>query len=165
MNKFLRLISIICCLVFLLSLTANFTVFADNEEDAASDTVSVDMLGDTENQDTLPADMGDNYDDQGIPLDMNDMLGTTTDMPLQSGSSVPGVAVSLVYIVICLALILIVLLQSGRQAGLSGSIAGGAETFFGKNKGRTIDAILGKWTSACAILFMLIAIVLNFLLK
>ncbi len=73
-----------------------------------------------------------------------------------------NLAVNIVYIVICVALIVIVLLQSGRQAGLSGSIAGGAETFFGKNKGRTIDAILGKWTSACAILFMVLAIVLHF---
>jgi len=36
---------------------------------------------------------------------------------------------------------------------MSGSIAGGAETFFGKNKGRTIDAILGKYTAVAAIGF------------
>jgi len=76
-----------------------------------------------------------------------------------------SIAINIIYIVICLSLIIIVLLQSGRQAGLSGSIAGGAETFFGKNKGRTIDAILSKWTSAFAILFMVLAIVLNFLIR
>lgn len=75
-----------------------------------------------------------------------------------------GIALNIVYLIICVALIAIVLMQSGKQAGLSGSIAGGAETFFGKNKGRTIDAILGKWTSVCAVLFMVLAIVLHFVL-
>lgn len=75
-----------------------------------------------------------------------------------------GIALNIVYLIICVALIVIVLMQSGKQAGLSGSIAGGAETFFGKNKGRTIDAILGKWTSVCAVLFMILAIVLHFVL-
>jgi preprotein translocase subunit SecG len=61
-------------------------------------------------------------------------------------------------------IIIIVLLQSGRQAGLSGSIAGGAETFFGKNKGRTIDAILGKYTTVAAIAFLITSIALEILL-
>ncbi|MBE7042684.1 MAG: preprotein translocase subunit SecG [Ruminococcaceae bacterium] len=74
------------------------------------------------------------------------------------------IALNIIYLIICVALIVIVLMQSGKQAGLSGSIAGGAETFFGKNKGRTIDAMLGKWTSVCAILFMILAIVLHFVL-
>lgn len=70
---------------------------------------------------------------------------------------------SVVYIIICVVLIAIVLLQSGKQAGLSGSIAGGAETFFGKNKGRRLDSILGKCTSIFALLFVVFAIVLNFI--
>ena len=76
-----------------------------------------------------------------------------------------NLAVNIVYIVVCVILIAIVLFQSGKQAGLSGSIAGGAETFFGKNKSRTWDAMLSKWTTVCAILFMALAIVINFLLK
>ena len=43
---------------------------------------------------------------------------------------------------------------------ISGAIAGGSETFFGKNKGRTIDAILSKWTSVVAIAFLVTSIVL-----
>lgn len=72
---------------------------------------------------------------------------------------------SIIYIVVCVILIAIVLLQSGKQAGLSGSIAGGAETFFGKNKGKTVDAILSKVTSVVAIFFMILAVVINFLAK
>ncbi len=75
-----------------------------------------------------------------------------------------SIAFNIIYLVICVVLIGIVLMQSGKQAGLSGSIAGGAETFFGKQKGRTIDAMLGKWTTVCAILFMVLAIVLHFVL-
>ena len=69
---------------------------------------------------------------------------------------------NVVYIILCVVLIAVVLLQSGKQAGLSGTIAGGAETFFGKNKGKTIDSILSKATSVIAILFMVLAIVINF---
>ena len=58
-----------------------------------------------------------------------------------------GGLVTILHIVVAVALIIIVLLQSGKSYGLSGSIAGGAETFFGKNKGRTIDAILSKLTT------------------
>ena len=72
--------------------------------------------------------------------------------------------VQILHIIITVILIAVVLLQSGKQAGLSGSIAGGSETFFGKNKGRTIDAILSKWASVVAVLFLVTSIVL-FLLK
>ena len=72
-------------------------------------------------------------------------------------------AVQILHIIIALILVVVVLFQSGKQAGLSGSIAGGSETFFGKNRGRTIDALLEKWTSAVAILFLITSIVLFFL--
>ncbi len=75
-----------------------------------------------------------------------------------------GIALNIVYLVICVALIFVVLMQSGKQAGLSGSIAGGAETFFGKTKARTMDAMLGKLTSICAVLFVILAVVLHFVL-
>lgn len=64
-------------------------------------------------------------------------------------------------IIISISLIVIVLLQSGKQAGLSGTIAGGAETFFGKNKGRTMDAILSKYTAVAAILFLIVSVALQ----
>ncbi len=72
-------------------------------------------------------------------------------------------AVQILHIIISIVLIAVVLFQSGKDAGLSGSIAGGSETFFGKNKGRTIDAILEKWTAAVAILFIATSVLLFFL--
>ena len=75
------------------------------------------------------------------------------------------IVVNIVHIIISIAIIAVVLLQSGRSAGISGAIAGGAETFFGKNKGRTIDAMLGKYTSVAAILFLITSVILTLLLK
>jgi preprotein translocase subunit SecG len=71
-------------------------------------------------------------------------------------------ALIVVHLIVAVALIVIVLLQSGKQACLSGSIAGGAETFFGKNKGRTIDGILSKFTSVAAIVFLITSLALVF---
>ena len=71
------------------------------------------------------------------------------------------IALTIVQIVITVALIITVLMQSGKSQGLSGSIAGGAETFFGKNKGRTLDGILSKVTSVLAILFVISSIALS----
>ncbi len=74
-------------------------------------------------------------------------------------------ALTIVQIIIAIALIIIVLMQSGKAQGLSGSIAGGAETFFGKNKGRTIDGILNKVTSVVAVLFIICSVLLFVLQK
>ncbi|MDD4494919.1 MAG: preprotein translocase subunit SecG [Eubacteriales bacterium] len=71
---------------------------------------------------------------------------------------------NVLHIVISLAIIVIVLMQSSKQSGL-GSIAGGAETFFGKNKGRTIDAMLSKYTSVGAIAYLITSILLYVLIK
>lgn len=76
-----------------------------------------------------------------------------------------NIVVNILHIIVSIAIIAVVLLQSGRSAGISGAIAGGAETFFGKNKGRTIDAMLGKYTSIGAILFLVTSIVLTLLLR
>ncbi|NLK69726.1 MAG: preprotein translocase subunit SecG [Clostridiaceae bacterium] len=75
------------------------------------------------------------------------------------------IVVNILHIIISIALVAMVLLQSGRSAGISGSIAGGAETFFGKNKGRSIDAILEKYTTLVAGIFLATALILTFLLK
>lgn len=71
----------------------------------------------------------------------------------------------ILHIIIAIALIVIVLMQSGKSAGLSGSIAGGAETFFGKNKGKTIDAVLSKITSAVAVIFLVTSLLILFFIK
>ena len=55
------------------------------------------------------------------------------------------------HVIVSIALIVSVIMQSGKSAGLSGSIAGGAETFFGKKKG--MDELLGKVTIVLAVLF------------
>ena len=73
--------------------------------------------------------------------------------------------ITVVHVVLAVVLIAIVLLQSGKSAGLSGSVAGGAETFFGKNKGKTIDAILSKITAAAAIIFLVTSLLILFLVK
>ncbi len=67
--------------------------------------------------------------------------------------------VTVIYVIICISLIATVLLQSGRSAGLSGSISGGAQSLFGKKKG--IDDVLNKFSTGFAIAFMLLAIVLS----
>ena len=69
-------------------------------------------------------------------------------------------AIALGVAVIALALILIVsvLMQSGKDTRLSGTIAGGAETFFGKSKASTWDKMLSKVTVALSIVFALVVI-------
>ena len=73
------------------------------------------------------------------------------------------IIVNSVHIVFTLSIVVIVLLQSGKQAGLSGLVAGGAETFFGKNKGRTIDALLSKYTAVAAVGFLITSVWLQIL--
>lgn len=62
-------------------------------------------------------------------------------------------------LVMAIFLVISVLMQSGKSKRLSGTIAGGAETFFGKAKGRTIDSVLSKLTTVVAILFVLVVII------
>ena len=69
-------------------------------------------------------------------------------------------ALIIIHVIIAIVLIATVLMQHGKQQGLSGAIAGGAETFFGKNKGRTIDGVLKKVTAVVAVLFVISSIVL-----
>ena len=64
------------------------------------------------------------------------------------------------FIIVCLALTLVVLMQEGKSAGL-GAVAGAAESYWGKNKGRSMEGNLVKITKVLAVLFLIIAIVLN----
>ncbi|EPD50602.1 MULTISPECIES: preprotein translocase subunit SecG [Paenisporosarcina] len=61
-------------------------------------------------------------------------------------------------VIVSLALIVVVLLQSGKSAGLSGAISGGAEQLFGKQKARGIDLVLHRVTIVLAVLFFILAI-------
>lgn len=74
-----------------------------------------------------------------------------------------SIFLSIVQIILSIILIVVVLLQESKSTGLSGTIAGGAETFFGKNKGRTMEGILGKLTSVIAVLFLICSIAIAFL--
>ena len=77
--------------------------------------------------------------------------------------TVAQIIVSIVYFIVALALVAVVILQSGKSAGLSGAIGGGAETFLAKNKAKSVDSKLAKMTKWVAILFMVLTLVMCFL--
>ncbi|EGL83754.1 preprotein translocase, SecG subunit [Caldalkalibacillus thermarum TA2.A1] len=68
-------------------------------------------------------------------------------------------------ILISLALIAVVLLQSGRSAGLSGAISGASEQLLGKTKARGIDALLGKLTVVFGTIFILLTLAVAYILQ
>lgn len=70
------------------------------------------------------------------------------------------IVLTIVFIIVSIALSAIVLLQEGKSAGL-GAISGAAETYWGKNKGRSMEGKLVKITRYLAIAFIVLAIVLN----
>jgi preprotein translocase subunit SecG len=67
---------------------------------------------------------------------------------------------TILFILDCLILTVVVLMQEGKSQGL-GAIAGAAESYWGKNKGRSMEGFLVKLTRALAVLFMVLAILLN----
>ncbi len=71
------------------------------------------------------------------------------------------VVVTVLYVLICLALVAVVLFQESKTQGLSGSINGVAETYWGKNKGRSMEGALEKGTKILATLFIVLSVVLN----
>ncbi len=72
------------------------------------------------------------------------------------------IIVGIIHILLSIILIALILLQSGKEAGLSGAVAGAADSFFGKNKGRTMDAIFSKFTKICAIGFLITSLFLAY---
>ena len=70
------------------------------------------------------------------------------------------IVVSIIFVIDCIALSAIVLLQEGKSAGL-GTISGMADTYWGQNKGRSMEGALVKATRILGILFMVLAVVLN----
>lgn len=70
------------------------------------------------------------------------------------------IVLTIIFILVCVSLVVLVLMQEGKSAGL-GSISGAAETYWGKNKGRSMEGQLVKFTKFLAVLFMLLAIILN----
>ncbi len=76
-----------------------------------------------------------------------------------------GTILTVVHVVLSVILITVVLLQSGKSAGLSSSVGGGAETFFGKNKTKTLDGMLEKLTGVLAFLFIVTSLALVLIVK
>jgi preprotein translocase subunit SecG len=68
--------------------------------------------------------------------------------------------ITVVFIILSIALTVVILMQEGKSAGL-GAIAGAADTYWGKNKGRSMEGMLVKLTRVGVILFLLLALVLN----
>jgi len=73
------------------------------------------------------------------------------------------VFLTIVYLIVCIGLIGTVLLQSGKSAGLSGSIAGGAESIFGKKKG--LDDKLSRYTQILALTFLSLSLIMIIFLR
>ena len=67
---------------------------------------------------------------------------------------------TVIYVIDCIALTVVVLMQEGKQQGL-GAIAGISDTYWGRNKGRSMEGTLEKFTKFAAIAVLLLALVLN----
>ena len=67
---------------------------------------------------------------------------------------------TVVFIILSIVITVIILMQEGKSAGL-GAIAGAAETYWGKNKGRSMEGMLVKLTRVAVILFLVLAMILN----
>ena len=79
------------------------------------------------------------------------LKGTITSM---------NMVLTVIQVIFSLAIIAVVMLQSGKSAGLSGAIAGAADTFLAKNKAKSLDAKLAKMTKWVAILWVVLTLAL-----
>jgi len=70
------------------------------------------------------------------------------------------IILTIIFILVSVALAVIILMQEGKSAGL-GAISGAAETYWGKNKGRSIEGKLEMITKILAVAFIVLAIILN----
>ena len=68
--------------------------------------------------------------------------------------------ITIIFVIDCIGLAAIILLQEGKSAGL-GTISGAADTYWGHNKGRSMEGALVKVTRVLAVLFIVLAMVLN----
>ena len=72
-------------------------------------------------------------------------------------------AFSIVHLVICIAIVAVVILQTGKSAGLGGTLSGSSDTFLARNKSKSLDARLAKATKWIAVAFIVITLILNML--
>lgn len=71
------------------------------------------------------------------------------------------IILDIIFAAVCVVLTVIVLMQEGKSAGLTGSISGMADTYWGKNKGRSMEGALEKTTKILAVLLIVLAALLN----
>lgn len=70
-------------------------------------------------------------------------------------------ALTILLLAVDVFLIAVILLQEGKTAGINGSISGGADTFLSKNKAKSLDAKLARWTKWVAIAFVVLSVVIS----
>ncbi len=70
------------------------------------------------------------------------------------------IVLTVIFVLVSIALVVLVLMQEGKSAGL-GAIAGAAETYWGKNKGRSMEGTLVRLTKILAAAFIVLAVILN----
>lgn len=70
------------------------------------------------------------------------------------------IVLTILFVIDCIVLMALVLLQEGKSEGL-GAISGAADSFWGQNKGRSMEGALVKATRICAVLFLVLAVALN----
>ena len=70
------------------------------------------------------------------------------------------ILLTIVFIIVSLVITVVILMQEGKQAGL-GAIAGAADTYWGKNKGRSMEGMLVKITKIGVVAFLVLAVILN----
>ncbi|MEE1197441.1 MAG: preprotein translocase subunit SecG [Lachnospiraceae bacterium] len=71
------------------------------------------------------------------------------------------IVLNIIFVIDCIALTVVVLMQEGKSAGLGALAGGNSETYWGKNKGRSKEGTLKKVTKIMAALFVILALVLN----
>lgn len=73
------------------------------------------------------------------------------------------IVIGAIILVLSIVVIFVIVLQEGHRSGINGAISGGADTFLSKNKARTVDAFLARWTKWLAVAFFILAIAANFI--
>ena len=78
--------------------------------------------------------------------------------------SIWGIVLGVLLAIVSVAIIVVIILQEGNQQGI-GAVTGVADSYFSKNKSRSIDAFLSRWTKVFAAIFVIFVIALNVLSK
>lgn len=73
------------------------------------------------------------------------------------------IIIGAIVLLVSVFIIFVVIMQEGHRSGVNGVISGGADTFLSKNKARTLDSFLARWTKYFAIVFFVLAVIANFI--